>query len=59
MTNKKISLDGFGRRKCATEWDGGWFCDNCKRLVHWKKKSYVIENKNCCEECAKNYLTKH
>lgn len=48
-----MDIEDLERRKCATEWDMGWFCDKCDKLVHWKTKSYVVNGENFCQECAR------
>ena len=42
------------KRKVASEWDGGWFCDECKNLHHWKEDAYVVEGKKYCKNCLTN-----
>ena len=32
----KMDIENLERRKCATEWDMGWFCCKCECLKHWK-----------------------
>ena len=53
-----MNINNIPRKKVATEWDGGWFCDKCEALVHWKTKSYVINNKHLCRNCAEKILDK-
>lgn len=46
---KMVIID---RRKVATEWDGGWFCDRCYNLQHWKKKANINQkNEKICDKC--------
>ena len=40
------------KRKVATEWDGGWFCERCYNLQHWKKKANINQkNEKICDKC--------
>ena len=43
--------------KVATEYDGGWFCDKCNRLQHWRTKANVIieTNQKICNKCIRMY----
>ena len=54
----KMNINDIPRKRVATEWDGGWFCDKCDALVHWKTKSYIINNKHLCRKCAEKALDK-
>lgn len=53
-----MKVEELERRKCATEWDMGWFCDECERLVHWKKKAYILGKKKLCRACAEKKVNK-
>ena len=53
-----MNINDIPRKKIATEWDSGWFCDKCDALVHWKTKSYVVNNKHLCRKCAEKTLDK-
>lgn len=53
-----MNVNDLPRERVATEWDGGWFCDKCERLIHWKKKAYIINNRSYCRECAEEILNK-
>ena len=35
----------------SCEWDGGWFCDKCNHLQHWKEFAYIINGKKYCKNC--------
>ena len=40
------------KRKVATEWDGGWFCERCYNLQHWKKEANINQkNEKICDKC--------
>ena len=47
-----MNINDLPREKRATEWDMGWFCDKCYKLVHWKTKSYKHNGQHLCRECA-------
>ena len=51
-----MSINEVPRKKMATEWDMGWFCDKCEKLVHWKTKSYEVNGQHLCRECAEREL---
>ena len=51
-----MNINEVPRKKMATEWDMGWFCDKCERLVHWKTKSYEVNGEHLCRECAERAL---
>lgn len=53
-----MNVNDLPRKKVATEWDSGWFCDKCEKLIHWKKKAYIINNRTYCRECAEEILNK-
>lgn len=53
-----MELEDLEKRKVATEWDMGWFCDDCDKLNHWKTKAYIIGNKKLCENCARKICEK-
>lgn len=53
-----MTVDNIERKRWATEWDMGWFCTKCDKLIHWKKKAYVINNKPYCRECSEKILKK-
>ena len=51
-----MDINKVPRKKMATEWDMGWFCDRCEKLVHWKTKSYEVNGQHLCRECAERAL---
>ena len=51
-----MNINEVPRKKMATEWDMGWFCDKCERLVYWKTKSYEVNGQHLCRECAERAL---
>ncbi len=53
-----MELQNLEQRQCACEWDMGWFCDKCDKLVHWKTKAYILNNEKLCQECAEKALNK-
>ena len=54
--DRKMTIDDCPRKKWASEWDGGWFCYKCERLMHWKTKAYVICGHGYCRMCAEKIL---
>ena len=42
--------------KCATEWDGAWFCDKCETMFHWKTLGWKKDNINrfYCDKCKES-----
>ena len=50
--DNNMDINEVPRKKMATEWDMGWFCDKCEKLVHWKTKSYEVNGQHLCRECA-------
>lgn len=53
-----MKIEDLERKKMATEWDMGWFCDDCEKLVHWKTEAYIIGKKCLCQNCAEKKLSK-
>ena len=51
-----MELTDLVRKVRATEYDMGWFCYKCERLVHWNEKSYVVNGHNYCYDCATKFL---
>lgn len=47
-----ISIDDLPRVSCGSEWDGGWFCEKCWLIQHWKTKAYKYKEKFLCRNCA-------
>lgn len=43
----------YEKKQVANEWDGGWFCDGCDTLHHWKEKAWVKigTRRKLCEKC--------
>jgi hypothetical protein len=40
------------KKLVSLEWDGGWFCDNCYQLNHWKTKANITnKNEKICDKC--------
>lgn len=46
------SVDDLPREQCGSEWDGGWFCERCWLIQHWKTKAYKYKGKCLCRKCA-------
>lgn len=46
----------FILKKVATEWDGGWFCENCWLIQHWKTNAYCYNNRKYCKNCAEKMI---
>ena len=49
-------IEDVPREKVATQWDMGWFCDDCESLQSWKKKAYKIGYKTLCRNCAERRI---
>ena len=47
-----MKLIDLERKQCACEWDMGWFCSKCEKLVHWKTKAYILGKQKLCVTCA-------
>lgn len=43
----------FERKYVATEWDMGWFCDRCEKLVSWRTAAYTTGGRKYCQDCAR------
>ena len=53
-----MTIQEVERKKVATQWDGGWFCDKCECLVHWKTKAYMFGKQCLCHSCAEEKIKK-
>ena len=42
----------ISQKYVATEWDGGWFCDHCQTLQHYRVKAHITDkNEKICKKC--------
>jgi len=53
-----MTLQDVERKRVATQWDGGWFCDKCGHMEHWKTKAYMFGKQCLCRRCAEEKIKK-
>lgn len=52
-------IEDIPRVQVANEWDGGWFCDICDSLNHFKIKAYKVGSRKLCRACAEKEVERN